>query len=98
MDLTPALRSIHTNLLSGEGASLRRRRMITTKLTGGNGAQPGVLHPPFNFPLVKNTNGKHNKKAIEKYEEFLDIWKNADPGIPEVEDARGRLQKLRTTS
>jgi tetratricopeptide (TPR) repeat protein/TolB-like protein/predicted Ser/Thr protein kinase len=39
-----------------------------------------------------------NKKAIEKYEEFLDIWKDADPGIPEVEDAKERLQKLRATS
>ena len=39
-----------------------------------------------------------NKKAIEKYEEFLDIWKNADPGIPEGEDAKERLQKLRATS
>jgi serine/threonine protein kinase/tetratricopeptide (TPR) repeat protein len=39
-----------------------------------------------------------NKKAIEKYEEFLDIWKNADPGIPEVADAKERLQRLRATS
>jgi serine/threonine protein kinase/predicted Zn-dependent protease len=39
-----------------------------------------------------------NKKAIEKYEEFLDIWKNADPGIPEVEDARERVKKLRAES
>ena len=36
-----------------------------------------------------------NKKAIEKYEEFLDIWKNADPGIPEVADAKERLTKLK---
>jgi serine/threonine protein kinase/tetratricopeptide (TPR) repeat protein len=39
-----------------------------------------------------------NKKAIEQYEEFLDIWKNADPGIPEVEDAKERLKKLRAES
>jgi len=39
-----------------------------------------------------------NKRAIEKYEEFLDIWKNADPGIPEVADAKERLAKLRVAS
>jgi tetratricopeptide (TPR) repeat protein len=38
------------------------------------------------------------KRAIEKYEEFLDIWKDADPGIPEVEDAKARLRKLRVQS
>jgi serine/threonine protein kinase/tetratricopeptide (TPR) repeat protein len=37
-------------------------------------------------------------KAIEKYEEFLDIWTNADPGIPEVQDAKERLAKLKTQS
>ncbi|HEX9916713.1 MAG TPA: FlgO family outer membrane protein [candidate division Zixibacteria bacterium] len=37
-----------------------------------------------------------NKKAIEKYEEFLDIWKNADPGIPEVADAKERVKRLKS--
>ncbi len=39
-----------------------------------------------------------NKKAIEQYEEFLEIWKDADPGIPEVEDAKKRLERLRAES
>jgi serine/threonine protein kinase/tetratricopeptide (TPR) repeat protein len=39
-----------------------------------------------------------NKEAIGQYQEFLEIWKNADPGIPEVEDAKGRLEKLRAQS
>jgi len=36
-----------------------------------------------------------NNKAIEKYQEFLEIWKNADPGIAEVADARQRLARLK---
>jgi tetratricopeptide (TPR) repeat protein len=35
-----------------------------------------------------------NEQAIEQYKTFLDIWKNADPGIEEVEDAKIRLKRL----
>ena len=37
-------------------------------------------------------------KAIEKYEEFLDIWKDADPRLKEVGDAKARLARLKGKS
>lgn len=35
-----------------------------------------------------------NKMAIKQYKEFLEAWKDADPGIAAIEDARNRLELL----
>jgi hypothetical protein len=40
---------------------------------------------------VKN----NHSLPIEHYAKFLDLWKDADPGIPDVEDAKMRLAGLR---
>jgi tetratricopeptide (TPR) repeat protein len=36
------------------------------------------------------------EKAIEFYEKFLDIWRDADPDLPALVDAQGRLAKLKS--
>ncbi|MCK4856743.1 MAG: protein kinase, partial [candidate division Zixibacteria bacterium] len=40
----------------------------------------------------------NNDDAITQYEIFLNIWKDADPGIESVEDARTRLTRLKSKS
>ena len=34
-------------------------------------------------------------KAIKHNEKFLELWKDANPGIPEVEDAKNRVTELK---
>lgn len=34
-------------------------------------------------------------KAIEHYEKFLNLWKDADPGLPEVDETTVRLADLK---
>ncbi|NOR54115.1 MAG: tetratricopeptide repeat protein, partial [Candidatus Aminicenantes bacterium] len=56
-----------------------------------------LVHPKYYYRLAKLYQEKGwAGKAIEHYEKFLALWKNADPGIPEVEDAGKRLAGLKS--
>ena len=48
------------------------------------------------YYLGRAQEGSGNKAAKESYLEFLKIKEKADPGLPEVEDARKRLAGLKT--
>jgi serine/threonine protein kinase/tetratricopeptide (TPR) repeat protein len=55
-----------------------------------------LMHPKYYYRLAKIYEQKGwTGKAIEHYEKFLTLWKDADPGIAEVEDAKKRLAGLK---
>jgi tetratricopeptide (TPR) repeat protein len=66
-----------------------------TKLTIGRYYWGDIYAKSF-YMLGKIYEQKGNEaKAIEHYEKFLDLWKDADPGIAEAEDAKKRLAGLK---
>ena len=55
-----------------------------------------LIHPLNYYKLAKLCEEEGVKaKAIEHYEKFLNVWKDADPGITELEDAKKRLAGLK---
>ena len=57
----------------------------------------GDIYAKSFFMLGKINEQQGNKdKAIEHYEKFLNLWKDADPGLPEVDDAKKGLAGLQS--
>jgi serine/threonine protein kinase/tetratricopeptide (TPR) repeat protein len=81
--------------LNGDLEAAQREYENILTLTTGR-LSNGDLYVKSYYQLGKICEQKGDTaKAIENYEKFLDLWKDADPGIAEVEDARKRLAGLK---
>jgi Tfp pilus assembly protein PilF len=49
-------------------------------------------YPLAQYHLARAYEGKGDReRALASYRNFLQIWKDADPGLPEVTEAKKRL-------
>jgi serine/threonine protein kinase len=80
---------------SGALDKARQEYEKITSLSAGRTAWGDIYAKSF-YMLGKIAEQQGDKaRARENYQKFLDLWKNADPGLPEVEDARKRLAELK---
>jgi tetratricopeptide (TPR) repeat protein len=77
--------------LDKAGAEYRKIKALTTgRLSYGD------IYARSFYMLGKIAEQQGDKaRARENYRKFLDLWKNADPGLPEPEDAKKRLAGLK---
>ncbi len=56
-----------------------------------------LVHPELHYRLAKLYEQKGlNSRAAEHYRKFLDLWKEADAALPDVEEVKKRLSALGT--
>jgi hypothetical protein len=65
------------------------------KLIDNNGSAVTVYWPLAHLGLARAyAQDGHADKAVEKYREFLALWKDADPELPVLPQARSEHQQL----
>jgi len=81
-------------IISPGPAKAREEFEKLTNLTAGRWDFGDYYAKSF-YWLGKIAEGQKDKaRARQDYEKFLDLWKDADPGQPEVDDAKARLAAL----
>jgi serine/threonine protein kinase/cytochrome c-type biogenesis protein CcmH/NrfG len=79
---------------SGELDKARKEYETITLLTAGR-VYYGDLYARAFYMLGKIAERQGDKaRAVTNFRKFLDLWKDADPGLPEVPEAKARLAAL----
>jgi serine/threonine protein kinase/tetratricopeptide (TPR) repeat protein len=79
---------------SGDLGNARKTYEEITRLTAGR-IRNGDIYAKSFYMLGKIAEQlRDSVRAGDNYRKFLDLWKDADPGLPEVGDARTRLSAL----
>ena len=69
------------------------RRLLAVDSTG---VDRRLIHPVYHYRLAKVYEKIHlEEKAAAEYRTFLSLWKNTDPGRPEVTEAKKRRAALK---
>jgi tetratricopeptide (TPR) repeat protein/tRNA A-37 threonylcarbamoyl transferase component Bud32 len=94
-DAWPIIRLAEAYFQAGDLPQAREQYEIITKMTTGRmGNDDDFARSFYHLGRIDEKLGDI-AKARENYQKFLDLWKNADPGRPEVEDAKKRLAGLK---
>ena len=75
-------------------ANAKYQEIISNKNSLGWETQEYWFQAHYIFGKIYEETG-NNKQAISYYQEFLNIWENADEELPELMDAKSRLMELR---
>jgi serine/threonine protein kinase/tetratricopeptide (TPR) repeat protein len=93
-DAWPIITLAQAYFQAGDLPKAREQYEIITKMTTGRlGNDDDFARSFYHLGRIDEKLGD-KATARENYRKFLDLWKNADPGRPEVEDAKKRLAGL----
>jgi tetratricopeptide (TPR) repeat protein len=82
--------------LSGDlNQAIAKYEMLINKKESGWEAQEYWIRAHFELGKIYDEKGDA-QRAINYYQRFLDIFKDADPGLPNVEEAKKRLAGLKS--
>ena len=94
-DAWPVITLAEAYFQAGDLPKAREQYEIITKMTTGRmGDDDDFARSFYHLGQIDEKRGD-TASARGNYQKFLDLWKNADPSRPEVEDARKRLAGLK---